>query len=88
MEGPVNLKATPPYDLHKEQVPNSVLLSKEWADFEKGKRYILNLLMEPLSKANSNDKSIPGLIDFVKERLENEKSEKIILCLSGQMGTG
>ena len=86
---PLNLKATPPYDIQtQEQSPHAVIQSKEYNTYKSLEQQVEQLLTEPPSKFGYTDKYIQGVLDLVRARIGGRKKQNIILCITGPMGMG
>lgn len=88
LNSPISLKSTPPYDVKKEQAPFSVSQSKDYAAYKTHEENVKQLLKETLASVQQVDRSLQGLIDTINKRVNGREPQKIVLCLTGPMGTG
>ena len=84
----VNTKNVVPYDLNTEQIPSSILRSEEYKAYNQAKCTVKALLLESFQKCDCDDRVIEGLRALVEERMSDQNLERILLCMTGAMGTG
>jgi hypothetical protein len=75
----------PPHDRRSEQAPNAVILSKEWATLEDGRRRIHELVTRPFELSEYHDMYTDGHLKACKETLLYQKQEDVKVAIVGEL---
>lgn len=78
----------PKYDLAREEMPESAMLSAGYKALQKGAKYLYDLLTEPLAKWRTGDWAPERFAESAQKCLVNYRSEQIMVSVRGNMGSG
>jgi len=78
----------PPYDITREQMPASVMLSEEYKSLQHGAQYLYQLLTDPLAGCSLSDNVAERFPESAERWLLKYRSEQIMVSIRGVMGSG